>query len=254
MNCVVDALSLAREADRHEEGELILVVDNDDESRAHICHYLNTMGYRTRGAANAREMWARLDDSVVLVLLEHLLPGEDGLSLCRTLSYQASVSIIMLSAQGSAAERIIGLEMGADDYLCKPFEPRELVARIRAVRRRTTSVHQPKPAAVTERCFSGWCLDLQLRRLRSPQGHAIDLTRSDFMVLKALSETPNRIISRDELSRCAFGRECHINDRAIDVCISRLRHYLEDNARHPRFIRTVRNEGYLLEFSSSAPE
>ncbi|WP_447554366.1 response regulator [Vreelandella sp. EE22] len=251
MDCVVDGLRLAPDANQNEGDELILVVDNDDASREHICRYLADMGYRTRSAANGYEMWERFDDSVALVLLEHLLPGESGLSLCRTLCYQNTVPIIMISAQGAPAERIIGLEMGADDYLCKPFEPRELLARIRAVRRRFPATITPKPAPEeTERHLAGWRLDLQLRRLHSPHGRVFDLTRSDFLVLMALSDTPNQVVSRDELSRRAFGRECYINDRSVDVCISRLRHCLEDDARRPRFIRTLRNEGYLLELGS----
>lgn len=266
----------------HDEGALVLVVDDDEEIRELICDYLSDMGYRTRGAASGREMWAQLDDSVDLVILDLMLPGEDGLSLCRGLRRKGSLPVIMISARGASAERIIGLEIGADDYLCKPFDPRELLARIRAVMRREQKGREkqnsekqypekpdiekqslekqsperqsktPPPAAeATEQCFAGWRLDLHVRRLYSPSGHVFDLTRSDFRVLKALSAAPNRIVSRDELSRCAFGREYYVNDRSIDVCISRLRHYLEDNARRPRFIRTVRNEGYLLELPAT---
>lgn len=253
MNCMGDVAPLASSAEQHDESALVLVVDDDDEIRELICDYLAGMGYRTRGAANGREMWGQLNGSVDLVILDLMLPGEDGLSLCRVLRQQSSLPVIMISARGASAERIIGLEIGADDYLCKPFDPRELLARIRAVMRREPHARD-KPdtlpqAAADEAvlCFAGWRLDLQTRRLKSPAGHACDLARSDFMVLKTLSEIPNRIVSRDELSRRAFGREYYVNDRSIDVCISRLRHYLEDDARRPRFIRTVRNEGYLLE-------
>lgn len=271
----------------HDEGALVLVVDDDEEIRELICGYLSEMGCRTRGAASGREMWRQLDDRVDVVILDLMLPGEDGLSLCRALRHQSSLPVIMISARGASAERIIGLEIGADDYLCKPFDPRELLARIRAVMRREQKGREkqnpekqypekpdiekqslekqsperqsserqskaPPPAAeATEHCFAGWRLDLHVRRLHSPSGHVFDLTRSDFRVLKALSAAPNRIVSRDELSRCAFGREYYVNDRSIDVCISRLRHYLEDNARRPRFIRTVRNEGYLLELPAT---
>lgn len=253
MNCMGDVAPLASSAEQHDESALVLVVDDDDEIRELICDYLAGMGYRTRGAANGREMWGQLNGSVGLVILDLMLPGEDGLSLCRALRQQSSLPVIMISARGASAERIIGLEIGADDYLCKPFDPRELLARIRAVMRREPHARDkpdtPPQAAANEAvlCFAGWHLDLQTRRLKSPAGHACDLARSDFMVLKTLSEIPNRIVSRDELSRRAFGREYYVNDRSIDVCISRLRHYLEDDARRPRFIRTVRNEGYLLE-------
>ncbi len=156
----------------------------------------------------------------------------------------------------ACAERIIGLEIGADDYLCKPFDPRELLARIRAVLRRKAPVqerHTPTPAPAThahERHFADWRLDLRTRRLHAPGGRVLDLPRSDFMVLQALSEVPHKIVSRNDLSRRAFGREYYPDDRAIDVCISRLRHVLEDDARRPRFIRTIRNEGYLLDLPS----
>ncbi|GHC15576.1 DNA-binding response regulator [Kushneria pakistanensis] len=231
----------------------MLVVDDDDEIRELIRDYLTGMGFRTRAAANGREMWHQMDDSVDLVILDLMLPGEDGLSLCRDLRHQGSVPVIMISARGACAERIIGLEIGADDYLCKPFDPRELLARIRAVLRRrppTREHRAPEPDTADEareRCFAGWRLDLQTRRLHSPGNRVLDLPRSDFMVLKALSEVPNRIVSRNTLSQRAFGREYYPDDRSIDVCISRLRQMLEDDARRPRFIRTIRNEGYLLE-------
>lgn len=253
MNCMGDVAPLASSAEQHDESALVLVVDDDDEIRELICDYLAGMGYRTRGAANGREMWGQLNGSVGLVILDLMLPGEDGLSLCRALRQQSSLPVIMISARGASAERIIGLEIGADDYLCKPFDPRELLARIRAVMRREKTDTPPKPAPQeTSHGFAGWRLDLQTRRLKSPKGHICDLARSDFMVLKTLSEVPNRIVSRDELSRRAFGREYYLNDRSIDVCISRLRHCLEDDARRPRLIRTVRNEGYLLELPAAA--
>ncbi|WP_456269662.1 response regulator [Kushneria sp. AK178] len=244
----------AADAEQHHECPLVLVVDDDDEIRELITDYLAGMGYRTRAAAGGREMWDRLDASVDLVILDLMLPGEDGLSLCRSLRHQNDLPVIMISARGACAERIIGLETGADDYLCKPFDPRELLARIRAVLRRRTpprACPADTVAGERERRFAGWHLNLQTRRLTSPQGRVVDLTRSDFMVLKALSEVPNRIVSRNALSRGAFGREYYPDDRSIDVCISRLRHMLEDNARRPRLIRTIRNEGYLLELPAA---
>ncbi|MFI0474130.1 response regulator [Halomonas sp. HMF6819] len=257
MNCWVKALPGKADDGEHKEdragkgrqkeSELVLVVDNDAEQAERVCAYLSGRGYRTCRAANAAQMWAQLDEEVDLVVLEHLLPGEDGLSLCRALREKNRLPVIMVGAHDSASERIIGLEIGADDYLCKPFDLRELLARIRAVRRRV-ALSEP-PTSKSERHFAGWRLDLRLRRLYSPKGGAIDLTRSDFRVLEALSETPNRIVSRDELSRRALGRDYQVNDRSVDVCISRLRHYLEDNARRPRLIRTMRNEGYVLEWA-----
>ncbi|REC95577.1 response regulator [Kushneria indalinina] len=256
MDCIGDVTDPAADAEQHHECPLVLVVDDDDEIRELITDYLAGMGYRTRPAANGREMWRQMDDSVDLVILDLMLPGEDGLSLCRDLCHQGGLPVIMISARGACAERIIGLEIGADDYLCKPFDPRELLARIRAVLRRKAPGRErqpPTPDAThgeSARCFAGWRLDLQTRRLHSPKDRVLDLPRSDFMVLKALSEAPNRIVSRNTLSHRAFGREYYPDDRSIDVCISRLRHMLEDNARRPRFIRTIRNEGYLLELPS----
>lgn len=258
MDCIGDVTDQALGAEQHDDCPLVLVVDDDDEIRELICDYLMGMGYRTRAAASGRDMWHRLDDSVDLVILDLMLPGEDGLSLCRALRHKGKLPVIMISARGACAERIIGLEIGADDYLCKPFDPRELLARIRAVLRRNNQDPRhparnhlaPAPAGVaedSERQIAGWRLNLQTRRLHARDGRIIDLPRSDFRVLKALSEHTNRIVSRHDLSRCAFGREYAPDDRSIDVCISRLRHVLEDNARRPRFIRTIRNEGYLLE-------
>ncbi|MFC0337155.1 response regulator [Kushneria avicenniae] len=249
---------LAVGAEQHDECPLVLVVDDDDEIRELVCDYLTGMGYRTRSAANGRQMWNQLDDSVDLVILDLMLPGDDGLTLCRALRHRGDLPVIMISARGACAERIIGLEIGADDYLCKPFDPRELLARIRAVLRRQSADCRPATTASTnetaihERQIADWRLDLQTRRLRAGDGRVIDLPRSDFMVLQALSEQPNRIVSRNHLSHSAFGREYYPDDRAIDVCISRLRQVLEDDPRRPRFIRTIRNEGYLLELPDTA--
>ncbi|WP_188982924.1 response regulator [Pseudomonas matsuisoli] len=229
----------------------ILVVDDDDEIRELVCDYLNDMGYRTRPAANGREMWSQLEHPTDLVILDVMLPGEDGLSLCRGVRSQGDLPVVMISARGASTERIIGLEIGADDYLCKPFEPRELLARVRAVLRRGGRTIEPQ-ANQHALGFAGWRLDLRTRRLFSANGETFDLSRSDFMILRALGEKPNRIFSRDELSRSAFGRDHHPADRSVDVCVSRLRQYLEDNARNPRLIRTIRNEGYLLELAPDA--
>ncbi len=258
MDGIDDAPASASRAGAHDESALALVVDDDDEIRELICDYLAGMGYRTRGAANGREMWSRLDEGVDLVILDLMLPGEDGLSLCRTLRDRRSLPVIMISARGACSERIIGLEIGADDYLAKPFDPRELLARVRAVLRRSAPRQDARPPASpsvpddAERRFAGWRLNLRTRRLQSPEGRSFELPRSDFMVLQALSASPDRIVSRNMLSRQAFGRDHLPGDRAIDVCISRLRRLLEDEARRPRFIRTVRNEGYLLELSADA--
>ncbi|MDR5889072.1 MULTISPECIES: response regulator transcription factor [Halomonas] len=149
MDGIDDAPASASRAGAHDESALALVVDDDDEIRELICDYLAGMGYRTRGAANGREMWSRLDEGVDLVILDLMLPGEDGLSLCRTLRDRRALPVIMISARGACSERIIGLEIGADDYLAKPFDPRELLARVRAVLRRSAPRQDARPPSVT---------------------------------------------------------------------------------------------------------
>jgi two-component system OmpR family response regulator len=176
-----------------------------------------------------------------------MLPGEDGLTLCRDLRARSDVPVIMLTARGTLIDRIIGLEMGADDYLPKPFDPRELLARIKVVLRRVQSF--PQRAQVDESAtlrFAGWELDTRARHLRSPAGLSISLAGSDFRLLRLLLQHPNRPLGRDFLLRQVFDKERLPFDRAIDVCVSRLRQHLEDDPKSPKLIRTVRNQGYML--------
>ncbi|MES3708678.1 response regulator [Pseudomonas putida] len=226
----------------------VLIVDDDPEIRQLLSDYLTESGYRTSVAANGKEMRRRLEEQLVdLVVLDLMLPGEDGLSLCRELRVRSNVPVIMLTARGTLVDRIIGLEMGADDYLGKPFDPRELLARIRVVLRRTQSF--PERARIDEAShltFGGWRLDTSARQLRSPEGLVISLAGSDYRLLRLFLQHPNRALSRDFLLNHVFDREREPFDRSIDVCVSRLRNHLGDEPRNPAFIRTVRNEGYML--------
>ncbi|OLS60155.1 response regulator [Pseudomonas putida] len=229
--------------------EHILIVDDDPEIRQLLSTYLEEAGFRTSVAADGREMRRRLDDQLIdLVVLDLMLPGEDGLSLCRDLRVRSNIPVIMLTARGTLVDRIVGLEMGADDYLGKPFDPRELLARIKVVLRRTNAFpERARMDDVRNLAFAGWQLDTSSRQLRSPEGLVISLGTSDFRLLRLLLQHPNRPLSRDFLLNHVFDRERTPYDRSIDVCISRLRQHFNDNARQGgALIRTVRNEGYML--------
>ncbi|HEK1766750.1 TPA: response regulator transcription factor [Pseudomonas putida] len=226
----------------------LLVVDDDDEIRELLCDYLSDAGYHVLAAADGEQMRQQMArHKVELVVLDLMLPGEDGLSLCRQLQAQPGLAVIMLSAKGSTLDRIIGLEVGADDYLSKPFEPRELIARIKAVLRRPQRLDTPseEPASQAQQ-FAGFSLDHIKRLLTHPDGQALTLPRSDYRVLRELLEANNRVVSRDHLTRSAFGRDHLPDDRSVDMCISRLRQHLRRAVNGSAQILTIRNEGYLL--------
>ncbi|MFV3316406.1 response regulator [Pseudomonas sp. NY15374] len=226
----------------------LLVVDDDDEIRELLCDYLTDAGYYVLAAADGEQMRQQMArHKVELVVLDLMLPGEDGLSLCRQLQAQPGLAVIMLSAKGSTLDRIIGLEVGADDYLSKPFEPRELIARIKAVLRRPQRLDTPseEPASQAQQ-FAGFSLDHIKRLLTHPDGQALTLPRSDYRVLRELLEANNRVVSRDHLTRSAFGRDHLPDDRSVDMCISRLRQHLRRAVNGSAQILTIRNEGYLL--------
>jgi len=226
----------------------ILVVDDDRDIRTLLSDYLESNGLRTKVAADGPGMWKALDDSRVdLIVLDLMLPGEDGLQLCRTLRTRSNTPVIMLTARGQPIDRLIGLEMGADDYLPKPFEPRELLARIRSVLRRVESLPpnlQPAPARFMR--FAGWTLDLDARQLLDPQGVVVVLSAAEFRLLKVFLEHPNRVLNRDQLLNLTRGRDADPFDRSMDLQVSRLRQKLREDARAPQLIKTVRNEGYVL--------
>jgi len=228
----------------------ILVVDDDREIRDLVTRYLNKHGLRARAAADGREMRRVLDDwSIDLIILDLMLPGEDGLSLCRRLRADSKIPIIMLTAMGEETDRIVGLEMGADDYVAKPFNPRELLARIKAVLRRAEGGHtgRPEDADRPNKCvFAGWRLDLDKRELVSPRDVLVPLSAGEYDLLAAFVARPQRVLSRDQLLDLARGREAQPFDRAIDVQVSRLRRKIEADPGNPILIKTVRSGGYIF--------
>ncbi|CAL1240357.1 response regulator [Candidatus Methylocalor cossyra] len=231
--------------DHHEH---ILVVDDDREIRLLVGDYLKRHGYRVSLAAEGRQMREVLAGSGIdLIVLDLMLPGDDGLSLCRDLRARSDVPVLILSARGDSIDRVLGLEMGADDYLAKPFEPRELLARIRTILRRTRTLPNRGCADAARRWrFAGWTLDGTTRQLTSPEGVVVALSGAEYRLLQVFLTYPNRVLTRDQLMDLARGREADPFDRSIDLRVSRLRQKLGDNARSPKLIKTQRNEGYVL--------
>ena len=227
---------------------LILVVDDDREIRTLLSEYLAGNGFRTLEAADGAAMWKALDAARVdLIVLDLMMPGEDGLQLCRTLRARSNLPVIMLTARGHAIDRIVGLEMGADDYLAKPFEPRELLARIRSVLRRAEALPSNRETAeATHMRFAGWTLDLTARHLLNTHGVVVVLSGAEFRLLKVFLEHPKRVLSRDQLLNLTQGRDADPFERSIDLQVSRVRQKLDEDARDPQLIKTVRNEGYVL--------
>ncbi|RYG01928.1 MAG: response regulator transcription factor, partial [Caulobacteraceae bacterium] len=184
--------------------------------------------------------------AVDLIILDLNLPGADGLTLCRDLRAGHAVPIIMLTARGEPIDRILGLEMGADDYLAKPFEPRELVARVRNILRRRDGREATEAVSARRMRFAGRIFDLERRLLVAKDGRVVILSGAEFRFLKALADRPGQVISRDQLARLGAGRQAEPTDRGVDLQISRLRAKLGDDARMPELIRTVRSRGYVL--------
>lgn len=226
----------------------ILVVDDDREIRTLLAEYLDANQFRTLTAGDGATMWRTLDGARVdLIVLDLTLPGEDGLTLCRNLRARSGLPVIMLTARSEPIDRIVGLEMGADDYMSKPFEPRELVARIRNVLRRTRSLPPNLEAPAARRMsFGSWILDLGARHLLDPEGMVIMLSGAEFRLLKVFLDHPNRVLNRDQLLNLTKGHDADPFDRSIDLQVSRLRQKLGDDAKAPHLIKTLRNEGYLL--------
>lgn len=228
--------------------EHLLVVDDDAELRTLLHDYLGQSGYRVTTVGDGRQMQRAMESARFdLVILDIMLPGEDGLTLCRRLRTGSRIPILMLTARGDEVDRIVGLEMGADDYLSKPFNPRELLARVKSILRRAGSLPENLADEDVRRFnFADWTLDTQTRQLQSPDGVVVDLSGAEYKILRALLEHPNRVMSRDQLLEFTQGREASPFDRAIDVQIGRLRRKLGDDPREPRLIKTVRSEGYVL--------
>lgn len=229
----------------------ILIVDDDREIRQLLATYLGNNGLRTSVAANGREMNAMLASySIDLIVLDIMLPGQDGLSLCRDLraSKWKAIPILMLTARGDETDRIIGLEMGADDYLAKPFAAREVLARVKAILRRSRMLppNLQITAAGTVIAFGAWKLDTVARHLVDTQGVVVALSGAEYRMLQVFLDHPQRVLTRDQLLNLTQGRDLDIFDRSIDLIVSRLRQRLRDDAREPKYIKTVRNEGYVL--------
>jgi two-component system phosphate regulon response regulator OmpR len=231
-----------------QETTKVLVVDDDMRLRNLLERYLVEQGFQVRAAANSEQMDRLLErENFHLMVLDLMLPGEDGLSICRRLRQKENgIPIIMLTAKGDEVDRIIGLEMGADDYLPKPFNPRELLARVRAVLRRKTT-EAPGAPSLEEQIveFGKYSLNLGTREM-STEGQAVTLTSGEFAVLKSLVTHPREPLSRDKLMNLARGRDYSALERSIDVQVSRLRRMLEEDPANPRYIQTVWGLGYVF--------
>ena len=225
----------------------LLLVDDEASLREPLADYLSRQGFVVRQAADAaKARSALLDDMPDLVLLDIMMPGEDGISLCRHLVETRNLPVIFLTARGEATDRIVGLEIGADDYVVKPFEPRELVARIRSVLRRASKSGQAESSVDLQYEFDGWVLDPLKRRLTDPDGSVVPISSAEFRLLMALLDHPQQVMDRDRLLDMVQGREAHLFDRAVDNQISRLRRKIEVDSRDPRLIQTVWGGGYML--------
>ncbi len=226
----------------------LLVVDDDREIRVLLKRFLSAQGFRVTTAADGEEMRAALDDwKIDLVILDLMLPGKDGLSICRDLRASSRIPIVMLTVMGQENDRIKGFSGGADDYIAKPFNPHELLARIKAVLRRTHMV-PPVAAKGYGRVlrFGNWRMDVGLRRLTSANGTLVDLSAAEFDLLTAFVEHPQQVLSRDQLLDLARGKVEIPFDRKIDMQVSRLRRKIEEDPKNPVLIQTVRGGGYMF--------
>jgi two-component system OmpR family response regulator len=242
-----------------ENTDHVLIVDDDRGIRELLATYLEKNGMRVSLAANGRQMRAALEQGAPdLIVLDLMLPGEDGLVLCRELraSKFRAVPVLMLTARDEEADRIVGLEMGADDYLPKPFAVRELLARIRAVLRRTRML--PPGMEVSESVqmlgFGDWRLDTTARHLLDENGTMVALSGAEYRLLRVFLDHPQRVLTRDQLLNLTQGRQADPFDRSIDLLVSRLRQRLRDVAREPRYIKTLRSEGYVFSAAVVAVE
>lgn len=224
-----------------------MVVDDDREIRELLSRFLDRSGLRVSIARDWREMEKILHDSRIdLIVLDLMLPGKDGLAICRDLPAGSAIPVIMLTAMGETTDRIVGLEVGADDYITKPFEPRELLARIRAVLRRRDAAGKVLSAGTKVLQFAGWKLDPVRHRLTSPDGTIVSLSGGEFDLLLAFVERAGRVLTREQLLDLTRSRAAAPFDRSIDVQVSRLRHKIEADPQLPELIVTVRGGGYVF--------
>ncbi|MBW4794262.1 response regulator [Pseudomonas tolaasii] len=229
----------------------ILIVDDDREIRELVGNYLKKNGMRTTVVADGRQMRSFLETTPVdLVVLDIMMPGDDGLQLCRELRVgkHKATPVLMLTARNDETDRIIGLEMGADDYLVKPFAARELLARINAVLRRTRMLPPNLVVSETGRLirFGRWRLDTTARHLLDEDDTLVALSGAEYRLLRVFLDHPQRVLNRDQLLNLTQGRDADLFDRSIDLLVSRLRQRLLDDAREPAYIKTVRSEGYVF--------
>lgn len=226
----------------------LLVVDDDREIRRLLTDYLEQAGFRVSAVADGRAMRKALQaHRIDLVVLDLMLPGEDGLALCRGLRATTNLPVLMLTARGAEIDRILGLETGADDYLAKPFNPRELLARIRSVLRRARALPPNlEPEEVRRFTFSDWVLEVASRNMVAPDGLIVALSGAEFRLLRAFLDHPQRVLRREQLHELVNGRDEVPFERGIDVMVARLRKRLRDDGREPGLIKTVRGEGYVL--------
>tara|TARA_B100000315_G_scaffold258633_1_gene311484 strand:- start:1622 stop:2338 length:717 start_codon:yes stop_codon:yes gene_type:complete len=231
-----------------ESSNHILIVDDHRDIRDSLSKYLAQHEYRTSAAADAAEARKLIDQSAIdLVVLDIMMPGEDGLSLCRHIRQTTELPVILLTAIADDTDRVIGLEMGADDYLTKPFNPRELLARIKSVLRRTHSLPPRSAPAESDKIhFGKWTFDVAQREVIGQDDVAIPLSTAEFHLLSAFLERPKMVLSRDQLLDITSGRSAKVFDRAIDNQVSRLRKKLEDDPKKPTMIKTVWGGGYML--------
>ena len=225
----------------------ILVVEDDREVSTLVARFLRTNGMRVSVANGSRAMDKVLEESRIdLVVLDLMLPDEDGLSICRRLRSSSGVPIIMLTAKAEDVDRIIGLEMGADDYLTKPFNPRELLARIRSVLRRSSGNSVEAATTGNVLTFDGWRLDRHARQLNNADGARVALTGAEFDLLLVFCERPRRVLRRDQLIDLTQGRVSNPFERSIDILVSRLRQKMEKDPKEPVLFQTIRSGGYMF--------
>ncbi len=241
----------------------VLTVDDDADLQVVMRHYLEAEGYQILSAQSGAEMLSKLETaSPDIILLDLILPDNDGLTLLTQIRSKSSAAVIVVSGKDETADRIVGLEMGADDYLTKPFEMRELSARIKAVLRRTAATEAPandKTAAnglakAPRILFGGWVLDRRQYQLFDADGKAADLTSGEFRLLEALVSAPNRVLSREQLFELTRGGDFDTYDRAIDIQIARIRKKLQDDPKNPELIKTVRGVGYMFTGDAKASD
>ncbi len=226
----------------------ILVVDDEPDICEGLKAYLSDQGFRVSTAESGLAMRETMERSAVdLVILDLMMPGEDGLSITQRIRKSNNVGIIILTGKGDPVDQIVGLEIGADDYISKPCDLRQLLARVRSVLRRANSVYGIESGSYTQTLeFAGWTLDLGKRQLRAPDGEGVPLTTGEFQLLEALATNPSRVLSRDHLLEITKSRNWSPFDRTIDNLVSRLRRKIEEDTKHPQFIKTVHGAGYVF--------